>query len=195
MEDKEYLEKLQNPKYWFQYAMNQKHVGDQILYNCIMKKEVLQSVDAENSEFVTLWANVHYHYGIGIENGLKGIVIKYNPDKIKYKIVENQILLQNIGGKSGKSHDLLSLAESLDLFSDQYHLFAYKQDIDAFKIVLSHLSDMVKWAARYPLPNGSKKHFVFDGSIPATLVYGFHVLDVIDSIFQLFSNELQQTTD
>lgn len=192
MEDLQYLEKLKNPKYWFQYAISQKYVGDQILDNCIMKKEVLRKSTDDNSEYITLWSNAHYHYGIGIENGLKGILIKYNPDKINYEIKEDQIILQNIGGKSGRIHDLLSLAEFVGLFSDKYHLFKYEQDIKSLKIVLSHLSDMVKWGARYPIPNGSKKHFVFDNTIPAVLVYGFHILDVIEPVFQLFSNELKQ---
>ncbi|MDY0289470.1 MAG: hypothetical protein RBR15_11655 [Sphaerochaeta sp.] len=195
MEDLDYLEKLQNPKYWFQYAINQKYIGDQILDNCMMKKEVLQNINDVNSKFITLWENAHYHYGIGIENGLKGIVIKYSPDKINFKIEEKQIVLKNIGGKPGKTHDLLSLAESVNLFSDRYHLFKYEQDIKSLKIVLSHLSDMIKWGARYPIPNGSKKYFVFDDSIPSVLVYGFHILDVIEPIFQLFSTELKQTTN
>ncbi len=144
----------------------------------------------DNSIFITLWANAHFHYGIGIENGLKGIVIKYYSEKVKYKIAGGQIILDNIGGSPGKRHDLLSLAESVGIFSEQFHLFKYESDIAAFRIVLSHLSDTIKWGARYPLPNGNFKHFVFDRSIPSDLVYGFHILDIIEPIFQLFSNEL-----
>ena len=190
MELNNYLEKLKNPNIWFQYAINQKFVGDQILEKCIMKKEVLIKVSEENSAFGTLWANAHLHYGIGIENGLKGIVIKYHSDKIKYKVNGSQIILDNIGGKAGKNHDLLALAESVNIFSEQFHLFEYESDLAAFRIVLSHLSDTIKWGARYPLPNGNLKHFVFDRSIPSDLVYGFHILDVIEPIFQLFSDEL-----
>lgn len=190
MELSKYLEKLQNPNHWFQYAINQKFVGDQILENCIMKKDVLMKVAEENSTFVTLWANVHFHYGIGIENGLKGIVIKYHSDKVKFKIIGEQIVLDNIGGSPGKRHDLLSLAESVNIFSEQFHLFRYESDIAAFRIVLSHLSDTIRWGARYPLPNSNFKHFVFDRSIPSVQVYGFHMLDVIEPIFQLFEHEI-----
>jgi len=161
MEDDKYLKKLLNPNIWFKYALNQKYVGDQILNNCIIKNSSLHNSEDTNNEYITLWSNVHYHYGIGIENGLKGIIIKYNPEKINYDVKEDQIILKNIGGKSGKSHDLLSLADSVKLFSDKYSLFKYEQDIKSLKIVLSHLSDMVRWGARYPIPNGSKKHFIF----------------------------------
>ena len=186
-----YLEKLKNPNHWFKYALNQKYVGDQILENCIMdKKEVLLSVKEDNSVFVTLWANVHFHYGIGIENGFKGLVAKYNPDKNKYKIDGEEIILEYIGGNPGKRHDLLQLAESIGIFSDLYNLFQYESDDKVFRIVLQHLSDTIKWGARYPLPNRSKKYFVFDRSIPSRLVYGFHILDVIEPIFQLFEREM-----
>ncbi|MFZ7131932.1 MAG: hypothetical protein ACOWWR_06200 [Eubacteriales bacterium] len=191
MEQEKYLEKLKDPKYWFRYALNQKFVGDQILNNCILKKEVILRVAEENSEFETLWANAHFHYGIGIENGLKGIVIKYHPDKIKFEILGTQVYLDYIGGKPGKRHDLLALAESLDIFSEQYQLFKCDSDKKTLKIVLDHLSDMIKWGARYPIPNGNFNHFVFDESIPLTLVAGFHILDVIEPIFQLFKNELE----
>jgi hypothetical protein len=195
MEEMKYLEKLQNPKYWFQYAVNQKYVGDQILDNCILKKQLFQNCTDENSEYITLWANAHYHYGIGIENGLKGIVIRYYPEKISYKIEGRQIILKSIGGNPGKRHDLLSLAESINLFSGRFHIFEHETDITTLKIVFNHLSDMVKWGARYPLPTGSKKHFVFDGSIPSVLVYGFHILDVIEPVFRLFRDELNHTSN
>lgn len=192
MEEDKYLEKLTNPKYWFQYAINQKYVGDQILENCIIKNSMDHKYSDNKTEYITLWSNAHYHYGIGIENGLKGIVIKYYSDKINYDIKSDQIILHNIGGKSGRSHDLLLLAESVELFSDKFCLFKYDQDINSLKIVLKHLSDMVKWGAKYPIPNGSKKHFVFNNSIPAVLVYGFHILDVIEPVFKLFEKELSQ---
>lgn len=190
MDKDKYLTILHNPKAWFQYALNQKLVADQILENCIMKKEVLKNINETNSSFITLWSNAHFHYGIGIENGLKGIIIKTTPDKIELDIRNNEVILHCIGGKSGKSHDLLALAESVELFSDKYSLFKYEQDYQSLRIVLSHLSDMVKWGARYPIPNGNNKHFKFDNSVPPVLVYGFHILDVIQPVFQLFVNEL-----
>lgn len=193
MTNEEYISKLLNPKFWFEYALQQKKIGDQILNNCILNKDFIDNVRERNdySDFNSFWSNVHYHYGIGIENGLKGLIIKDDPDMVHYEFnSDGDVILKNIGGKSGKSHDLLSIAENSGLFSPKYKPFKYESDIKALKIVLKHLSEMILWGARYPIPNGSKKYFKFDNSVPIVLVYGFHILDVIEPVFALFETEL-----
>ena len=95
------------------------------------------------------------------------------------------------GGKSGKKcHDLLSIAENAGLFSQKFKPFKYQQDLKTLRIVLQHLSDMVIWGAKYPVPNGSNKYFKFDNSVLLILFYGFHILDVIEPVFNLFEKEL-----
>ena len=56
------------------------------------------------------------------------------------------------------------------------------------KNVLQSLSDMIRWAARYPLPNNSAKVFRMDDDVPSVCVYGFHILDVICPIFDYFKS-------
>lgn len=47
---------------------------------------------------------------------------------------------------------------------------------------------MIRWAARYPLPNNSAKVFRIDDDVPSVCVYGFHILDVICPIFDYFKS-------
>ena len=191
MTNEEYLDKLLDSKLWFINALQQKKIGDQILDKCIMNKDFLNKAKYNYTEYTSFWSNVHYHYGIGIENGLKGLIIHDAPDKVHYELSPiGDLLLKNIGGKSGKSHDLLSIAENAGLFSQKYKPFKHQQDLKTLRIVLQHLSDMVIWGARYPVPNGSNKYFKFDNSVPLILVYGFHILDVIEPVFNLFEMEL-----
>lgn len=53
---------------------------------------------------------------------------------------------------------------------------------------------MIRWAARYPLPNNSAKVFRLDADVPSVCVYGFHILDVICPIFDNFKS-LRESND
>ena len=78
MDKEEYIETLKNPNTWFRYAFEQKLVADKILADVILNKDFVSSQKAKNdfTEFSALWVNALYHYGIGIENGLKGVIVK-----------------------------------------------------------------------------------------------------------------------
>jgi hypothetical protein len=45
---------------------------------------------------------------------------------------------------------------------------------------------MIKWSARYPVPTVSSKRYVLDKNIPPVVVYGFHIIDVIEPLFEIF---------
>ena len=96
---------------------------------------------------------------------------------------DNDVILHDIGGKASKSHDLYSLSNVAGLF-DKYSDSRWRGK--AFKNVMQSLSDMIKWSARYPVPIISSKRFVLDKDVPPVVVYGFHILDVIETLFELF---------
>lgn len=197
MDKDEYLEKLKDCNVWFDYSKNQRNVADKILQNCILNKDLLAKMrDDDNfDEFISLWSNSHYHYGIAIENGLKGILIKYQPDNAEFEIKGENVILKSIGGHAGKTHNLLRLAESCGIFDLDVGLFKYKSDYESLKRVLLHLSDMIKWGARYPIPNNLDNVYKFDNAVPLVSVYGFHILDIMQPLFDYFEKERKEHTD
>ena len=60
--------------------------------------------------------------------------------------------------------------------------------------MLQHLTDNIRWAARYPVPNNSSKVFEMDHDVPHVCVYGFHILDVMEPIVGYFRS-LQDLED
>lgn len=190
MDKVEYLEKLKDCNVWFDYSMNQKNVAENILHKCILNKDFLIKLknDRDYNEFVALWSNAHYHYGIAIENGLKGIIIKHQ-QSVDFEIRGQNVILRNIGGKAGKSHNLLKLAEISGIFESTVELYNDKADFESLKRVLLHLSDMIKWGARYPIPNNLDSIYKFDNFIPSSLIYGFHILDIMEPLFEYFEKE------
>ena len=190
-----YLKKLKDCNLWFDFSKSQRYVADKILYKCILDEVFLTNFnpDKDYGEFKTLWSNAHFHYGIAIENGLKGLIIKNQPENIDFEIKGENVILKNIGGHAGKTHNLLRLAETSGVFDSKVKLFKYDSDYESLKRVLLHLSDMIKWGARYPIPNNLDSIYRFDNAIPPVLIYGFHILDVMKPLFEYFENERNDT--
>lgn len=190
MNNEEYLEILNNPDSWFEQAFAQKMVADKLLVNVIMNKEFLESItdDHNISKFTILWANAMFHYAIGIENGLKGVIIKKHPELINFEISEDGGTLKDIGGKASTNHDLYSLANRAGILDSSLHLFKSDFDRKLIKNVLQSLTDMIRWAARYPVPKRLSSVFHVDNNVPLICVYGFHFLDVIDPVYDYFKS-------
>lgn len=191
MNNENYLNRLKDPDTWFEHAFAQKMVADKLLVDVIMKKDFLLSLKEKSNlnKYTTLWGNALYHYGIGIENGLKGVIIKKRPELVNFDISGDDVILHDIGGKASKNHDLYSLANRAGLLdrNNKYREAAFGGKIT--RNVLQGLSDIVRWAARYPLPNNSSKVFRMDDDVPSVCVYGFHILDVICPIFDYFKSQ------
>ena len=195
-EDEDYLDALKNPNAWFRQAFEQKFVADRILADVILNRDFIRSQKAINdfTKFSGLWANALFHYGIGIENGLKGVIVKNKPELINFEITVDDVILHDIGGKASKNHDLYTLANRAGILDKNLHLFKYDSDRKFIKNVLQNLTDIIRWAARYPVPNNSSKVFEMDHDVPYVCVYGFHILDVMGPVFNYFRS-LQDSTD
>ncbi len=145
-------------------------------------------------KYHALWGNTLFHYGIGIENGLKGVIVKNQPELINFEITEDDVILHDIGGKASKNHDLYSLANRAGILDKNLHLFKYDSDRKLVKNVLQNLTDIIRWVARYPIPTMPSKVFRMDDDVPHVCVYGFHILDVMEPIFGYFRS-LQDSDD
>lgn len=189
MDNDSYLKILRNSEAWFEQAFAQKMVADKILVDVIMSEDFVVSLKEDESklmDFVSLWGNALYHYGIGIENGLKGVIVKNYPELINLEMSGDDIVLKDIGGKASKNHDLYSLANRAGVLNRNLNLFKYDSDRMLLKNVLNHLTDVIRWASRYPVPTSPSKVFKIDQGVPMVGVYGFHILDVICPLFDYF---------
>lgn len=189
MDNDSYLKILRNSEAWFEQAFAQKMVADKILVDVIMSEDFVVTLKEDESklmDFVSLWGNALYHYGIGIENGLKGVIVKNYPELINMDMSGDDIFLKDIGGKASKNHDLYSLANRAGVLNRDLNLFKYDSDRRLLKNVLDHLTDVIRWASRYPVPTSPSKVFEIDRDVPMVGVYGFHSLDVICPFFDYF---------
>lgn len=187
-----YIKKLKDPQSWFEYYRQQKLIGDILLEKLLNKEQLLRMKDDfDNSDFTTIFVNAHYHWGIAIENGLKGLIAKYYPEQIEYEIKGDHISLKNIGGKAGKTHNLYQIAQMVGIFDKNRKICFYDSDYEYLREVLLHLSDMIKWGARYPISNNTASIYQIGKNVPYILVYGFHILDVMQPLFEYIESELE----
>lgn len=192
--DKEsYISTLKNPNSWFDQAFSQKMVADKILNEIIMNREFLVKIKEtqDYDDFVVLWANALYHYGIGIENGLKAIIIKNNPEAVCFEVTDDDVILHDIGGKASRNHDLYSLANRAGVLGKNKKELPFNFNVKITKNVLQNMSDIVRWVSRYPIPVNSSKVFQMDEDVPHICVYGFHILDTIEFFFDYFKLQVE----
>jgi ATP-dependent protease ClpP protease subunit len=181
---------LTSHKPWFDFSRQQRKIGDLLLSSLLESDILIRAKDSDNyDDFITVFSNAHYHWGISIENGFKGLILKYQPSTVKYDISNGDIVVKNIGPNASKTHDLLRLAEVVGIFKTETGIFKNEEESKPLKEVLRHLTDMIRWGARYPLPMNSGRIHKFSGEIPSPLVYGFHILDVMNPLFDFFDNE------
>lgn len=186
------IQTLKDPKKWFEYYKQQKFVGDILLEKAMSKEELIKIKNGGgDSNYVTLFINATYHWGIAIENGLKAIFVKRFPEKIQYQENDGYLKISSVGGTAGKTHNLLKLAEEIGVFDQKDKLFKYADDYKTLKQVLLHISDVIKWAARYPISHNTATVYKIGKDVPLVAVYGFHVLDYIKPLFSLFEREME----
>lgn len=184
------IEALTDHHIWFDFSRQQKEVAEILLDFIVKGGVVLRARESNNyDEYLTVFSNAHYHWGIAIENGFKGMIVKHQPSTVKYEIVNGEVIVKSIGPSASKTHDLLQLAEVVGIFKKEMGLFKNEEESKPLKEVLRHLTDMIRWGARYPLPMNSGNVYKFSEKMPSKLVYGFHILDVMNPLFELFDNE------
>ncbi|WP_416437741.1 hypothetical protein [Phnomibacter sp. MR] len=190
------IKKLKDPESWFDYYRKQKLIADILLEKLLSPEQIIKmKKDIDNSDFTTIFVNAHYHWGMAIENGLKGIIVKNKPYLIEYESNGQNVMLKSIGGKAGKTHNLLQLAINAGVFDTGNNLFKHESDYEHLEQVLLHLTDMIKWGARYPVSNNTSTIYKMTKKIQMVLVYGFHILDIMQPLFHLFEKESEKQSE
>jgi len=126
------IEALSDYHIWFDFSRQQKRVAEVLLDFIISGGVVKRAKEDDNfEEYKTLFSNAHYHWGIAIENGFKGLIIKHQPATVKYEIVNDDVIVKSIGPNASKTHDLLQLAEVVGIFKKDTGLFKTDEESNA----------------------------------------------------------------
>lgn len=187
MKKEDFEKTLRNPNQWFDMSEDQRMVGD-FLWQKFFESTVESAKTmkekgepkANLSTAFTFLTNSQFHYGLAIENALKGVIIKTQPDLIQLEEVGDDIKISKIGTKISRGHQLSLLAESLNIFDlkpvPKYGDASYYEYL---RKILDHLSDLVIWGARYPIPVSLKKRLKYPAGTPY-IIYQHYLRDISD---------------
>jgi len=135
----------------------------------MLRDEIGSVVDTMEGHNIKLQDSMHMLtsanllFGYTLETLFKGILLKYKPDSIELEIKMNgsgdigSAKVNKLGVQMNKGHDLTLLAKEIGLFDSI-------DDPSQAKKVLNYLTECVKWRARYPAPQESKKHRALTGT-------------------------------
>ena len=129
-----------------------------------------------------------FMYGLSLETALKAHFLRQRPADIEFRLMADgtgaiqSAELKQFGIQMGSGHNLEQLAQRLGLFTLAGHpVFKLENDINALREILKHLSEVVYWSGRYPVPTKSGETHQPSPDTPAK-VFGHYIGDWIDPL-------------
>jgi hypothetical protein len=98
-------------------------------------------------------------YGLALETAFKAHILRTQPESIELRMSADgtgtvqQVEVKQFGTGMSSAHNLVVLAERAGLFRRGHgEIFPVDSDYRAVRELLQHLSDVVLWSGRYPVP-------------------------------------------
>lgn len=134
-------------------------------------------------------------YGLALETALKGHILQVRPGDIEFKMTADgtgavaTAKVKHFGVALGQAHNLELLAERAGVFDrDSEPVFATDDDYRALREILKHLSEVIYWSGRYPVPLRSGETHKVPPDIPAK-VFGHFIRDWLDQVLDRYQGE------
>lgn len=192
MNTESFMKIVTDPKSWEMQSKGLRRTGD-ALWNHFMeawvqygkaakekdKAAVLDSLDAV-ADYLT---HAQMFWGLALETAFKGIILKSTPGEIELALQSDgtgtiqSVEIKQFGVPMNKGHDLVALAGKVGLFTRKDNpIFKEDSDFRIIREILLHLTDTVRWSARYPAPLKSQDHHVKPQDLPVK-IFGYFILD------------------
>jgi len=135
-------------------------------------------------------------YGLALETAFKGYILRLRPDKVQFKIYIiadgtrrlGSVEIGQIGVALKEGHNLLTLTEIADVFRrDEHAIFKVESDFKALTAILEHLTEMVLWQARYPVPTRNEATDAEYLNAAPSVLFGHHIRDYIDPLLDHYT--------
>lgn len=127
-------------------------------------------------------------YGLAIEAGLKAYLLRRQPSTIEFRLIADgtgelqSAEMKQFGVPLGTGHNLEQLAQKAGLLVRENNpVLPLESDQRVVRDLLKHLSDVVYWSGRYPVPMRSGDEYERDSSVPG-VAYGHYIRDWLDPL-------------
>ena len=197
MDANRFLKIVTNPDAWLEKSAALRRSAD-VLWDKIVPTTVEAAkaekgnrkteADAKWNEASEYLLSAQMFYGLALETALKAHLLRTDPKEIELQMSADgtgtlqSIEVKQFGVPIREGHDLIKLANKANLFSrGEDAIFVHESDFQALHEILLHLSDVVRWNARYPAPNKSGTEHVKSPDLPAK-IYEHYIRDWIDPV-------------
>lgn len=137
-------------------------------------------------------------YGLALETAFKAWILRESPESIELRMSADgtgairEVEVKQFGVSLGVGHNLEKLGELPGLFSRGTDaLFKAESDDRAIREILKHLTEVVLWSGRYPVPTRSGPRHMVPPDVPA-VVFGHYIRDWADQILDKYQAPLWQ---
>ncbi len=150
-----------------------------------------------------LWEEASAHlnsskllYGLSLETTFKAAILQTRPTDIEFKMSADgtgaitAVEVKHFGVSLGQGHNLELLAEKAGAFDSKCGVFSVESDQRALREVLRHLTEVVYWSGRYPIPLRSGPTHQLAPDVPAR-VLGHYIRDWIDPVFDHYFSSMK----
>ncbi|PQJ26769.1 hypothetical protein BSZ35_19160 [Salinibacter sp. 10B] len=170
MTPQDYIDQAKDPTQWLRKAEDLLEDHD-ILWEKVeeMLKQLKRESQPETEQrlarrLASLMLSSELLLALSVENALKGHLLSEKPQEVEMTISVDgegdfrEARLSSIASNH-PNHDLLALAHELDIFAQQDNpLLDSPPDPEGLETILEHLTHVIRWVGRYPVPLDYEEH-------------------------------------
>lgn len=168
------------------------------LHHRAHQPEAERSAWKEASAYLT---SAKFFYGLSLETAFKAHILKSRPGEIEFKLSADgkgeiqEAEVKHFGVALGSGHNLEELAKRLGVLTVEGNpVFSVDSDIRALREILRHLTEVVYWSGRYPVPIRSGDRFQLSPDVPP-IVLGHYIRDWIDPVLDYYQGDHAPPSD
>jgi hypothetical protein len=152
----------------------------------------VEAADKSFSEALEYLTSSKFLYGLALETAFKADLIRRRPSDIEFRLSADgtgtiqSAELKQFGVQMGSGHNLEQLGLRTGILTTENNpVFKHDSDISALREILRHLSEVVYWSGRYPVPTRSGEGQKPSPEVPLQ-AYAHYMRDWLDPVLDYF---------
>lgn len=206
VEADEFLKNALDPVRWLEKSVELRRSGD-ALWDAFFEAALVwaKRTQEEPPADESAWHDVYglltsgkFLYGLAVESALKAHILRDAPGFVQLKMSGDgtgrvtEVEFKQFGMGMGSGHNLERLAERAGVFDRRSDpLYHADSDYRAIREILRHLTEVVYWSGRYPVPVRSGETFLIPPDVPPQ-AFGHYMRDWLDTLLDRYQGNKPQ---
>jgi hypothetical protein len=196
-----FLKKAINPDEWLAKSATLRRSGDALWdrffesivhFAAATKDGGDANADHSSRAAADYFTSAKLLYGLALETAFKAYLLKHRPEDIEFKLSADgtgevqTVEVKQFGVSMGSGHNLEHLAQRTGILTlAENPLFKHESDVRTAREIMRHLSEVVYWSGRYPVPTKSGDTHVLAEDVPP-IALAHYIRDWTDPMLDHF---------